>query len=80
MKERPVHAATKLLTFQRVETPEEAERLAFRGSPTILVNGVDPFAEPGTPIGLACRVYRTPAGGDGAPTLSQLTEALEAAM
>lgn len=68
------------LTFHRVDAPEDAERLAFRGSPTILVNGVDPFAEPGAPVGLACRVYRTAAGSDGAPTLSQLTEALGAAL
>jgi hypothetical protein len=67
------------LTLQRVETPEEAERLAFHGSPTILVNGADPFAELAAPVGLSCRVYRTAGGVDAAPALEQLTEALTAA-
>jgi hypothetical protein len=67
------------VSLQRVETAEDAERLAFHGSPTILVDGVDPFADPATPIGLACRVYRTPDGSDGAPTVAQLTNALASA-
>lgn len=43
----------------RVETIEEAERLGFHGSPSILVDGVDVFAEPAG-VGLSCRIYRTP--------------------
>ncbi len=50
------------VAHQRVETAEDAARLGFHGSPTVLVNGVDPFAEEGAPVGLACRVFRTPAG------------------
>ena len=34
------------ITYVLVSTPEEAERLQFRGSPTVLVDDVDPFAEP----------------------------------
>ena len=68
------------LTLQGLQTPEDAERLSFRGSPTILVNGVDPFADPAAPVGLACRIYQTPTGGAGTPTLSQLTEVLADAM
>lgn len=60
----------------RVETPEEAERLGFHGSPSILVDGVDAFAEPNSGVGLSCRVYRTPDGLAGAPTLEQLRVAL----
>jgi type IV secretory pathway TraG/TraD family ATPase VirD4 len=56
--------------------PEDAERLGFIGSPTVLVDGSDPFATPGAPIGLACRVYVTPEGLAGSPTLDQLMEAL----
>lgn len=59
-----------------VETPEEAERVGFRGSPSILVDGVDIFADPDAPVGLSCRVYRTPEGSAGSPTLDQLREAL----
>jgi hypothetical protein len=64
------------VTYELVRTPEEAERAGFRGSPTILVNGRDPFASPGDPVGLACRVYRTPAGVEPAPTVEQLRAAL----
>ncbi len=44
------------LVLQAVETPEHAERLAFRGSPTVLVDGEDRFADPDAPVGLSCRV------------------------
>ena len=57
---------------QRDETTEEAIRLGFHGSPTILIDGIDPFAEPSAPVGLACRVFRTPNGLAGSPTLEQL--------
>lgn len=67
------------VSHERVETPEEAERLGFRGSPTVLVDGHDPFATGDEPTGLACRVYPTPEGYRGAPTRSQLREALETA-
>jgi hypothetical protein len=59
-----------------VTTPEEAEATRFRGSPSVLIDGVDPFAEPDAPVGLACRVYQTPDGPAGSPTLDQLREAL----
>jgi protein-disulfide isomerase len=67
------------LTVRRhvVATLEEAERLGFRGSPSILVNGVDVFAEPDAGVGLSCRVYRTPDGLAGVPTVQQLRAALE---
>ena len=45
-----------------VTTPEDAERFRFRGSPTVLVDGRDPFAEVSDPVGLSCRVFRTPDG------------------
>lgn len=59
-----------------VETPEEAERVGFTGSPTIRINGSDPFATGSEQVGLACRVYPTPNGLDGAPTVEQLNEVL----
>ncbi len=59
-----------------VETLEEAERVGFHGSPSILVNGVDVFADPDAGVGLSCRVYRTPDGLAGAPTVDQLRAAL----
>lgn len=62
--------------LELVETPEDAERLGFAGSPTILVDGVDPFAEDDTTFGMTCRVYRTPDGLAGSPTADQLRAAL----
>jgi hypothetical protein len=62
------------LTRRLVSTPEDAERLGFRGSPTILVDGIDPFASGLEPIAFACRIYETPAGPAGSPTLEQLLE------
>lgn len=61
---------------RRIETPEEAEAVGFRGSPTILVDGGDPFATGDEPAGLACRIYQTPDGPQGAPTVEQLRDAL----
>lgn len=60
------------ITRRLVTTDVEAEAAGFRGSPSVLVNGVDPFADPDAPIGLSCRVYRTPHGLAGSPTLEQL--------
>jgi len=64
------------VTHQTVETIEEAEVWQFRGSPTILVDGVDPFARPTDPYGLSCRIYTTPQGPAGAPTIDMLRSAL----
>jgi hypothetical protein len=64
------------VTRHRVETTEEAQRIGFHGSPSILINGVDAFARPGAGVGLACRLYATPNGLAGAPTLDQLREAV----
>ena len=61
---------------QIVDTPEDAERLAFRGSPSIVVDGVDLFAAADDPVGLSCRVYQTPDGPAGSPTLEQLRQAM----
>ena len=58
-----------------VASDEDAARLGFRGSPTILIDGTDPFPVHGTPA-LACRLYPTEYGMQGAPTVDQLVEAI----
>lgn len=63
------------LVRERVESHEDAERLGFQGSPTILIDGRDPFPAGGD-VGLSCRVYRTEAGTEGAPSLEQLRAAV----
>jgi hypothetical protein len=41
-----------------------------------MIDGRDPFASPGDPVGLACRIYHTPNGVEPAPTVEQLRAAL----
>ena len=61
------------VAHHRVETPDEAERVGFRGSPPILIDGADPFATDSDSVGgLSCRVFKTPDGFAGSPTLEQL--------
>ncbi|GAA4363041.1 thioredoxin family protein [Nocardioides caricicola] len=59
-----------------VETPDQAEELSFVGSPSVRIDGIDPFATGQEQVGLACRVYATPAGLSGSPDTAQLLEAL----
>jgi hypothetical protein len=63
----------------QVGSQEQAERLRFAGSPSILIDGTDPFASPGIAVGLSCRVYPTPDSPSGSPTLDQLVAVLRAA-
>jgi len=65
--------------LELVVTPEDAERLRFVGSPTILIDGRDPFGGPEESFGLSCRVYQTPDGLAGSPTLDQLRATLREA-
>jgi hypothetical protein len=64
------------VTYRKVSTPREAESVEFRGSPTILIDGRDPFLDREAPVGLSCRVYRTEAGLTGVPTVEQLVAVL----
>ena len=60
-----------------VHDDREAADLDMRGSPTLLVDGIDPFARADQPPGLSCRLYRDEAGAlAGAPSLAQLREVL----
>ncbi|MEE9414439.1 MAG: thioredoxin family protein [Acidimicrobiales bacterium] len=65
------------ITRHVVDTPVEAERTRFHGSPSILIDGEDPFAAPGAPVGLSCRIYQTSEGPAGSPTLGQLRDAIQ---
>lgn len=64
------------VTRRTVTSAAEAEAVGFLGSPTLLVDGHDPFAEGGEPTGLSCRVYQTPDGAAGSPTVEQLRAVL----
>lgn len=64
------------ISREKVDTPEAAERRAFRGSPTMLVDGEDGFATGDEPVGLSCRIYETADGPAGGPTVDQLRAVL----
>jgi hypothetical protein len=54
-----------------------ASRLGMAGSPTLLVDGRDPFARPGQRPSVSCRRYPDDDGAPGpAPTTTQLSSVL----
>ncbi|MEU1208001.1 alkylmercury lyase [Nocardia sp. NPDC005825] len=60
-----------------IDDAAEAATAGMTGSPTLLVDGRDPFAVPGQPPSVSCRLYRREDGGlDGAPTITALCAAL----
>lgn len=68
---------------QLVEVRDQAEaaRWGMTGSPTVLLDGVDPFANAGSEPSVSCRVYRGAAGAaDGAPSVAALRQALDEAL
>ena len=68
-------------SHQVISDEDEAARWRMRGSPTLLIDGVDPFAGPGQPTGMSCRLYRDDDGRtSGAPSAGQLRDAIEQAL
>jgi hypothetical protein len=63
---------------RRVVTSQaDAERLSLTGSPTLLVDGADPFARPGQPPSVSCRLYLDEDGRQRpAPSTGQLSDVL----
>ena len=65
---------------RQVADEQEAAEAGMHGSPTLLIDGVDPFAAPGQPPSLSCRLYRDATGrADGAPPVDALKRVLEQA-
>ena len=60
----------------KVEDDEDATRLKFLGSPSFQVNGMDWWHEEREHYNLSCRIYHTPQGMKGAPTIEMLREKL----
>jgi hypothetical protein len=60
----------------RVENDAEAVRLKFLGSPSFRVDGVDLWPEQRKRYAMSCRVYATPQGMRGVPTVEMLREKL----
>jgi hypothetical protein len=57
---------------------QEAARLKFLGSPSFQVNGMDLWGEEHKRYDLSCRLYVTPDGMQGMPTVEMLREKLRA--
>lgn len=66
-----------IVTRTIIATQDQAQQRHFVGSPTILLNGEDPFARPDAPVAVACRLYSTPDGLRGVPELRDLRQALK---
>lgn len=64
-----------------VRAQGEAARWGMTGSPTVLVDGADPFAVAGAPPSVSCRLYRDADGRvDGAPSVEDLRQVLSGAV
>ena len=65
---------------REIADEREAAEAGMHGSPTLLINGVDPFAAPGQAPGLACRLYRDATGRPArAPSVEAIRRAVEQA-
>ena len=65
---------------REVSDEREAAEAGMHGSPTLLVDAVDPFAVPGQAPSLSCRLYRDKAGHtEGAPPVDALRRVLQQA-
>ena len=70
-------------SVSRKVIPDEHEvaRWGIQGSPTLLIDGADPFADPGQPSSMSCRLYRNEGGQtSGAPSVGQLQQVIERAL
>lgn len=65
-----------------IETDEMAKEYNFIGSPTIRINGgdIDPRAREAKVTGYkGCRIYQTPEGIKGAPTVEMIKKVIQEA-
>jgi hypothetical protein len=60
------------INLVNIRSDEDAQRLRFLGSPSFVVDGEDLWPESREEYHLSCRIYMTPAGFRGAPTVEML--------
>ncbi|MRH91659.1 alkylmercury lyase [Nocardia sp. SYP-A9097] len=61
-----------------IDDLDQAEAAGMAGSPTLLIEGRDPFATAGQVANVSCRLYRSESGGlEGAPSVAALREVLD---
>lgn len=63
------HRPDITVVWREITEPGEAETAGMRGSPTLLIDGADPFTPSARPTSLSCRV-------DALPTAEQIRGAL----
>ncbi|HNC07303.1 MAG TPA: hypothetical protein PLX14_01280 [Anaerolineales bacterium] len=77
-----LHAALKAneldesVELVQVMDNDDAARKKFLGSPSFRIDGVDLWNEERDTYSLSCRVYVTPEGLKGSPSVSMLQEAI----
>ena len=69
-----------VIGYEPIDTHRLAVARDFHGSPTVLIDGADPFADEKATIGLACRTYPTEDGPARSPSMSQLRQAVAIAI
>ena len=68
------------VSYEVISDDADAVSWGMHGSPTLLIDGADPFLEPGQPPTLSCRLYRDDSGQTaGAPSVAQIRLAFERA-
>lgn len=65
------------ITHTIIASQAQSRQRGFTGSPSIPLNGLDPFVRPDAPPALSCRLYTTPDGLRGIPALRDLRQAIE---
>lgn len=71
------HGSTDVEVELQVVAPGTRPPESFAGSPTILLDGVDPFASVASGASdVACRVYQANVREQGAPSLNALRQAV----
>lgn len=65
------------LEQQRSDTPDAAQAHRLCGPSTIPIDGRDPSGVGDAPVGLSWRVYKTPDGPAGMPTIQALRAVLD---
>jgi hypothetical protein len=65
------------ITTHEITTDVDAAKYGMTGSPTLLIDGADPFGSPDLAAGLSCRIYRDEHGATvPVPSVCQLRAAV----
>ncbi len=61
----------------KIDTPQEANDFRFLGSPSFVLNNNDLWPEERDAYHLGCRIYATPQGMKGSPTVEMLQDKIQ---